>query len=524
MAYEIGSRVGEYEVLAVLGAGGMGQVYKVRNVISNRVEAMKVLLPNLENNPDLADRFMREIKVQASLDHPNIAKLYTALRVENQLLMLMEFIEGTTLAGLLKSGAVPVNQAVEYVSQVLLALSYAHSSGVVHRDVKPTNIIITTQGVAKLMDFGIAKATADQRLTKTGLTVGSLFYMSPEQIRGAIDLDPRSDLYSLGVVMYEMFTGAPPFKGDSDYAVMSAHLEKMPAPLFELDPAVPPLLSEITLKALEKDPARRFQSADALRRALSSVPLTQPEPAPPPARTATMQPPAAALAAVQQKSHRGLYIALGSVLTILVLILAATQIPKYRKTSADTPAPAAEAAPPIAAEMPAQPAPVAPVEQPAPPPPSEPAPAPEPAKPREAAFAVKPVAPKVVVREEPRPETPPAPVQPAAQPSAAPAPAPAPPQAAAESKNAALLEETREQFVLLATRANATRGSIENLRRQQAAMGVGLRADVASGLQRMEFYLDECEAALKKGDAAAAKKNLDSAERETSKLETFLGR
>ena len=126
---EIGSRVGDYEVIAVLGAGGMGCVYKVRNVISDRVEAMKVLLPNLEGDPELADRFMREIKVQASLDHPNIAALHTALRIDNQLLMLMEYVEGTTIETLLQSGPLPLEQAVDYIAQVLSALSYAHARG-----------------------------------------------------------------------------------------------------------------------------------------------------------------------------------------------------------------------------------------------------------------------------------------------------------------------------------------------------------------------------------------------------------
>ena len=168
MDHEIGSRVGDYEVIAVLGAGGMGCVYKVRNVISDRVEAMKVLLPNLEGDPELADRFMREIKVQASLDHPNIAALHTALRIDNQLLMLMEYVEGTTIETLLQSGPLPLEQAVDYIAQVLSALSYAHARGVVHRDLKPPNMMVTPGGAVKLMDFGIAKMTADQKLTRTG--------------------------------------------------------------------------------------------------------------------------------------------------------------------------------------------------------------------------------------------------------------------------------------------------------------------------------------------------------------------
>ena len=216
MNYDIGSRVGDYEVLEVLGAGGMGRVYKVRNVISDRVEAMKVLLPDLQGDAELADRFMREIKVQASLDHPNIAALHTALRLDNQLLMLMEYVEGVTIEAVLRSGRIPIDKAIDYTAQVLSALSYAHAHGVVHRDLKPANMIVTPSGVVKLMDFGIAKMAADRKLTQTGRTVGSLYYMSPEQIKGAADLDPRSDLYSLGISLYEMVTGARPFQGDSE--------------------------------------------------------------------------------------------------------------------------------------------------------------------------------------------------------------------------------------------------------------------------------------------------------------------
>ena len=270
----IGDRVGDYEIIAVLGAGGMGQVYKVRNVLSERVEAMKVLLPNLEGDPDLADRFLREIKVQATLNHPNIAKLHTAMRVSNQLVMLMEFVDGVSVAELLERNAMQANQAVATGSQVLDALEYAHAQGVVHRDIKPANIMLTgTAGgpvTVKLMDFGIARARGDQRLTRAGGAVGSLSYMSPEQIKGA-EPDPRSDLYSLGVTLYEMVTGKRPFEGSSDYQIMAAHLEHEPAAPIEVAPGVPSALNDIILIAIAKDPAERFQSAHAFRAALGSV-------------------------------------------------------------------------------------------------------------------------------------------------------------------------------------------------------------------------------------------------------------
>src|SRR5262245_52578183 len=164
MNLQIGSTVGDYQIVGMLGAGGMGKVFKVRNVISDRIEAMKVLLPDLVSDQELADRFMREIKVQASLEHPNIAALHTALRIDNQLLMLMEFVDGETLEHKLKHGPLPAAQAVEYAMQVLSALDYAHTRGVIHRYIKPANMMPTPAGVIKLMDFGIAKAAADRRL------------------------------------------------------------------------------------------------------------------------------------------------------------------------------------------------------------------------------------------------------------------------------------------------------------------------------------------------------------------------
>src|SRR5579871_70487 len=258
----VGDRIGDYEITAILGAGGMGQVYKVRNLLSERTEAMKVLLPNLEGDTELADRFLREIKVQAALDHPNIAKLNTASRISNQLIMIMEFVDGTSVEKLLEKGPMTVTDAVSCAGQVLDALAYAHAHGVVHRDIKPANIMITPAGRAKLMDFGIAGVKADKRLTQTGRTVGSLYYMSPEQIQG-LQPDPRSDLYSLGVTLYEMVTGKRPFQGDSDYQIMAAHLQQVPPPPMEMMPGVPGDLNEIIVMAIAKDSAERFQSADA---------------------------------------------------------------------------------------------------------------------------------------------------------------------------------------------------------------------------------------------------------------------
>jgi serine/threonine protein kinase len=178
----IGSRKGDYEILELLGTGGMGRVFKVRNIFSDRIEAMKVLLPNTADQKILVDRFLREIKVLAGLPHPNMAELRTALTTNNDLVMIMEYVEGTTLAARIQKGAIPYGQALGYIEQMLSALSYAHKQHIIHRDIKPSNMMLTPEGVVKLMDFGIAQRADQGDLTRTNTTVGSFAYMSPEQI------------------------------------------------------------------------------------------------------------------------------------------------------------------------------------------------------------------------------------------------------------------------------------------------------------------------------------------------------
>ena len=270
MSFQIGDTVGDYQIIGLLGAGGMGKVYKVKNLISDRIDALKVLLPNLADDPEFADRFIREIKVLASLNHPNIAGLRTAFRLENQLLMVMEFVEGTTLDERIKAGPVPLEDAISYITQVLAALGYAHKRGVIHRDIKPANMMLTPDNVIKLMDFGIAKSKTDRKLTQTGTTMGSLFYMSAEQVQGN-ELDGRSDLYSVGVSLYELVTGSRPFQGKSDFDIMMAQLQQTPMPPIQVMPDLPKALNDIIMISLEKDPAKRFQTAEAFAAALGSI-------------------------------------------------------------------------------------------------------------------------------------------------------------------------------------------------------------------------------------------------------------
>ena len=273
MSDETTKRIGDYEILKELGAGGMGKVYQVRNVITDRIEAMKVLLPDLASTPDLAARFLREVKLTASLDHPNICALRTAFSNDNRLYMVMEYVEGTTMATKLDMGPLSVNDAVKYIGQVLSAVSYAHQRHIIHRDIKPANMMLTTQGVIKLMDFGIARSGDERGLTMTGTTLGSIGYMSPEQVKGE-PTDARSDLYSVGICLYEFVTGRRPFVANSEYSIMAAHLNQTPKPPLELNPGLPSALNEIILMAIAKDAAKRFQTADAFANALSSVPAS----------------------------------------------------------------------------------------------------------------------------------------------------------------------------------------------------------------------------------------------------------
>ncbi len=266
--FQIGDTVGDYQIIGLLGRGGMGKVFQVRNRLSDRVEAMKVVLPSLEDDPALAERFLREIKVQASLEHANIVAMRTALQVGSRILMIMEFVEGLSLQDRLRGGPLPAGEAVDCARQVSRALAFAHARGVIHRDVKPPNVILTPDGTAKLTDFGIARSMSDYSLTGTGMAVGSLLYMSPEQIQRR-PADARSDLYSLGITLYEALTGKRPFDGENEYVIMQAHLFGEAVPPSEINPAIDPALSILIVKAMARAPEQRFQTAVEFEAALA---------------------------------------------------------------------------------------------------------------------------------------------------------------------------------------------------------------------------------------------------------------
>lgn len=268
MSLKIGDTVGEYKVTGVVGAGGMGEVFQVEHTITKRTEAMKVVVSGRTGAGEEGQRLLREAQIQASLNHPNIAAVHNAFWVGDSLVLVMELVKGSSLESLLEHGAVPLPDARRIACQALSALGYAHSRGVVHRDIKPANIMITSDGTVKLTDFGLAKQVSNPRLTQSGVPLGSPYYMSPEQIKGLSPLDARTDIYSLGVVLYEMTTGRKPFDSDNAFSIMQAHVECAPLAPVDIRPEIGPALSRVILTALAKNPAERFPSAESCRDAL----------------------------------------------------------------------------------------------------------------------------------------------------------------------------------------------------------------------------------------------------------------
>ena len=271
MENRVNRRILDYEVLRRLGFGGMGEVLQVRHMLTGRIEAMKVLLPNYVGNRQRQERFLREIQTLEKLKHPNIAQLCNAATFEDQIVMIMDYVDGVTVESMVDGNPLPVGKAVRYMMQALQALAYAHRQGVVHRDFKPANLMVTADGTVKLMDFGIA-LTEGARLTQNGSTVGTFYFMSPEQARGE-EVDGRSDIYAAGVTLYEMVTGRTPFTGTTPNTLMDKHVNEAPTPPSAFRAELPPALNDVILKMLAKAPRDRYQTADEAREALeASVP------------------------------------------------------------------------------------------------------------------------------------------------------------------------------------------------------------------------------------------------------------
>ena len=253
----VGTTILQYEVTEKVGEGGMGVVYKARDTNLDRFVALKFLTKNVASSESDRQRFMQEAKAAATLNHPNICTIYDVAEHEGQLFIAMEFIDGETLRD--RKNNISLKQTIDIGIQIAEALSAAHEKGIVHRDIKPENVMLRKDGLVQIMDFGLAKLQGVSRLTREGNTVGTMGYMSPEQVQG-FTVDHRTDIFSFGVLMYELISGQSPFKGMHETAIIYEIVNVDPEPISILKPDLPPDLDAILLECLAKEADERYQT------------------------------------------------------------------------------------------------------------------------------------------------------------------------------------------------------------------------------------------------------------------------
>jgi len=264
----IGYVIGNYKIAQKIGEGGMGDVFKGIDLMLEREVAIKMLRPELARQQYIVERFRAEAVTLAKLNHPNIATLYNFVRQGNDYFMVMEYVKGNTFESIIKkSGAIPYQRAIQLFVQALEGITHAHHLGIIHRDLKPANVMLMDSGLIKVMDFGIARVLGSTRMTRTGNVIGTMEYMSPEQIRGE-DTDARSDIYSAGILLYEMLTGRVPFESNSEYELMRRQVEDAPLPPRMFSKHIPLPVEQAIMRSLAKKPDARFQTTDEFRTVL----------------------------------------------------------------------------------------------------------------------------------------------------------------------------------------------------------------------------------------------------------------
>jgi serine/threonine protein kinase len=266
-------QIRDYKIVKKIGEGGMGTVYLASDTMLERNVAIKVLNPLLTKDSQFTDRFRHEAKVQASLIHPNIVTLYNYFREEDNYCMVMEYVDGITLKHLItNTGPLPEQKVVWLLNQILEAVGFAHKKGIIHRDIKPSNILLTGDNTVKILDFGIAKILQDKGLTKTGTKMGTIYYMSPEQIKAVKDIDHKTDIYSIGVTLYEMLSGRIPFNvdTDSDFEIMNEIVKGEIKDPREYYPHISDWLVDVLFASVQKDRTKRIQSSDEFTKRLLS--------------------------------------------------------------------------------------------------------------------------------------------------------------------------------------------------------------------------------------------------------------
>src|ERR1700682_872779 len=336
MSVKAGTRLGPYEILTAIGAGGMGEVYRARDTRLDRIVAIKVLPTHLADSPELRERFEREAKTIASLNHPHICTLYDIGQQDGIDYLVMEYLEGETLAQRLLKGPLPLDQVLRYAIEISDALDKAHRKGITHRDLKPGNIMLTKTG-AKLLDFGLAKLrqdvapatpfselpTANNAITAEGTILGTLQYMAPEQVEGK-EVDARTDIFAFGAVVYEMATGKRTFEGKSQASLIAKILETDPPPISSLQPMTPPALDRVVKKCLAKEPDDRWHAAKDLCDELKWI-----------AEGGSAVTPPAATKGIRALEWRGLILSVG----VLLLVAVVTGLAIWNLTPVPTPQP-----------------------------------------------------------------------------------------------------------------------------------------------------------------------------------------